>query len=90
MDLKGTYEMMYGCRLCGKEFSYISAEYISAMEVVTDFVSGGDGVVREATTSSGTAVTARFWQHQAHICEDGSIGFADFIGFRKGGEECGD
>lgn len=87
MDLKGTYKMMYKCRLCGKEFFHIVTRYMSAMEVTTDLVSGDNGAVREVAATSGIAVTARFWRHQTHICKDGSIGFADFIGFRKGGEE---
>lgn len=69
------YRAIYKCRLCGEEF--VSAATTSAdiaikhMLIVT--------VQYKPLEFIGTPVT----KISMHSCKDGSMGLADFLGFRK-------
>ena len=70
------YRAIYKCRLCGKEFldSLINGKEVDECskafwkgKYIYRSVSGRNNIPKE----------------KFHFCKDGSIGFADFLGFRK-------
>ena len=66
---------IYKCRLCGEEFEDGRAgKDISHMAVAVL-------TVKNHFKPEGCAVGIH--RHNVHHCNDGSYGFADFIGFRK-------
>lgn len=69
------YRAMYKCRLCGEEFESAvttSADIaIKNMLIVT--------VQYEPSEYIGPPIT----KISMHSCKDGSMGLADFLGFRK-------
>lgn len=73
------YREIYKCRLCGEKFE--------------------DGRTGRDTAYMGCAVLAAkehfkpegcaigVHRHNTHVCDDGSYGFADFVGFKKVDDE---
>lgn len=74
------YRAIYKCRLCGKEFEGISfcEKDNSPFYAVASFVMGNDSFEMRYKKPAKIIHKA-----EKHDCKDGSIGLADFIGFRK-------
>lgn len=69
------YQAVYKCRLCGKVFQYDKTyKRNSALRKIWSF-------------NDNIPYISNNMQYTVHDCQDGSIGLADFIGFRKV-EEC--
>ena len=68
------YKAIYHCRMCGAHFVHTTVDHDTALMEATEMV------FDESTKEFGSG---KLWRHQTHICCDGSIGFADFLGFRK-------
>ena len=68
------YKAIYHCRMCGAHFAHTTVDHDTALMEATEMV------FDESTKEFGSG---KLWRHQTHICCDGSIGFADFLGFRK-------
>ena len=69
------YRAIYKCRMCGEEFG-------SAVTTSTDIAIKHMLIVTvqyKPPEYIGTSVT----ELSMHSCKDGSLGLADFIGFRK-------
>lgn len=68
------YQPIYRCRLCGGEFKHCdwSEEYLMSHP-------------KAAFEHDGRSILRCHYQysHWWHKCKDGSLGIADFIGFRK-------
>ena len=73
------YRAIYKCRLCGEEFE--------DARMGRDIAYMGAAVltVKEHFKPEGCAIGAH--KYNTHVCDDGSYGFADFIGFRKAEDE---
>lgn len=69
------YRAIYKCRLCGEEF--VSGATTSIDVVIKNML---NVTIRyEIKQWIGTPVT----EISMHSCKDGSMGLADFLGFRK-------
>ena len=68
-----TYMSQFKCRLCGEIFAPSAAGGTKAAEKAAVFASMG-------TQSEPNAPTL----HDIHICNNGGIGIADFLGFVEG------
>lgn len=69
------YRAIYKCRLCGEEFeSAVTTRENIAMKHMVIVTTG-----YKSTENIGTPVT----ETSMHSCKDGSMGLADFLGFRK-------
>lgn len=66
------YSALFKCRLCGETFSASEAGGRKTAQRVALFASMG-------TVSEPQAPTL----HDIHICENGGIGIADFLGFKE-------
>ena len=62
----------YKCRLCGKKFYSCSTDRETASKIMIDIVV--DGESKEINAPGLIHI---------HLCDDKSIGIADFIGFKK-------
>ena len=69
------YRAIYKCRLCGEE--YVSAITASADMAIKNMV------VITAECDSGQRILNPVTKLSMHSCKDGSMGLADFLGFRK-------
>lgn len=69
------YKAIYKCRMCGEEF--ISAATGSVDVAIKNMVKVTTGC--EIKQFIGCPVNAT----SMHSCSDGSLGLADFLGFRK-------
>lgn len=69
------YQAIYKCRLCGKKFE--SAVTTSADIAIRHMVSITTG--HDPLEFIGAPVTKTYM----HSCIDGSMGLADFLGFKK-------
>lgn len=69
------YRAIYKCRLCGEEFedARMGRDIAYRGAVVL--------IVKEHFKPEGCAIGVH--KYNTHVCDDGSYGFADFIGFRK-------
>lgn len=65
---------IYKCRLCGKEIKYGEASREGAKKLV-------DSLAMKEPANKYYSWS--LYRHKSHFCSDGSIGFADFIGFRE-------
>ena len=70
--LKGFYK----CRLCGEKFYNCATNSKTASDIVIDICVYGKSKIIQAPGMIGF-----------HSCDDGSLGIADFIGFKKEVEE---
>lgn len=74
------YVAAYKCRLCGKIIvSDGSLEESKALHIMNKLIT-------EENTQLGNLP---YWGHRYdnHVCEDGSLGYCDFQGFKKINEE---
>ena len=69
------YRAIYKCRLCGKEF--VSAATGSADIAIKHMVRVTTGIKPLEFIGNPIEETSM------HSCKDGSMGLADFLGFRK-------
>lgn len=69
------YRAIYKCRLCGEE--YVSAIAGSADMAIKNMV------VITVEFDSGQRILNPVTKLSMHSCKDGSMGLADFLGFRK-------
>lgn len=68
---ESTYNAYYKCRLCGETFSYISTgQHIAKKTAIEMSINGHE--TSEAQVNS----------LNEHFCKDGSIGMADFLGWK--------
>lgn len=74
---KRVYHVVYKCRLCGKtdESSTIGATRLKLLQLMHEVDTTGDAYL---SPTDGIGVH----KVQTHFCKDGSMGIADFIGFR--------
>lgn len=77
MMKKCVYHVVYKCRLCGKtdESSTIGATRLKLLQMMHEVDTTGDAYL---SPTDGLGVH----KVQTHFCKDGSMGLADFIGFR--------
>lgn len=73
------YRAIYKCRLCGEEFESAVTESVDIAIKHILIVTAG----YKTSEYIGTPVT----ELSMHSCKDGSMGLADFLGFRKVGDE---
>lgn len=71
-----TYKAMYKCRLCGETFEdgATNSEGVATMTAIEISM---NGVSRGRGNPLG--------EKETHCCPDGSIGYADFLGFKMEG-----
>lgn len=69
------YRAIYKCRLCGEEFEDGTTSGENA-QIITCMLSVSQNYKHEKLNLHG-------YRHMCHFCDNGSYGFADFIGFRK-------
>lgn len=69
------YRAIYKCRLCGQEFGDAITNKANA-EIITCMLGFEPNYKHDKLNLRG-------YRHICHFCDDGSYGFADFIGFRK-------
>ena len=73
------YRAIYKCRLCGEEFEgMIFGERDSVSCAMALFTSGNDSYAMRYKEPPNILYTK-----EEHYCKDGSMGLADFLGFRK-------
>lgn len=70
-----TYQAIYKCRLCGESFADGATIEGIAMAVNVALT------INETFYNSDTHSSGH--RYMPHSCKDGSVGFADFQGFRK-------
>lgn len=70
------YASVYKCRLCGKTFINDSFSMGRAIGIV-------GRLTNENSFTQGDVHGSR---HTTHNCDDGSLGFSDFQGFKKVGD----
>lgn len=71
------YRAIYKCRLCGEKFEKVKVGHKRAVAGIICLGSNGDRLFGDPTTD------IVIYRALGHKCKDGSLGFADFIGFRK-------
>ena len=74
------YRAIYKCRLCGEEFygmSFCESD-ISTFYAITTFIMGSNSC--EMLYKAPPQI---IYAKKQHSCKDGSLGLADFMGFRK-------
>lgn len=71
------YRAIYKCRMCGEEYSGIQVNSTIAFAATVAF---GCGAAESFDLLSMNTV---IYKTNNHECKDGSLGLADFIGFRK-------
>lgn len=73
------YLAIYKCRMCGEEFE--------DARMGRDIAYMGCAVLaaKEHFKPEGCAIGVH--RHNTHVCDDGSYGFADFVGFKKVDDE---
>ena len=69
------YRAIYKCRLCGEEF--VSAATTSADIAIKNMV------LMTAECDVNQKILNPVTKLSMHSCKDGSMGLADFLGFRK-------
>ena len=69
------YRAIYKCRLCGEEF--VSASTTNSNIAIKHMLNVTTGY--EINEFMGATIT----ELSMHSCKDGSMGLADFLGFRK-------
>lgn len=67
-----SYDALFKCRLCGETFATSTAGGRKAAEKAAIYASMG-----EVSEPQAPAL------HDIHICDNGGIGIADFIGFKE-------
>ena len=75
------YVALFKCRLCGEIFvsGGINNKYI-----VTNAMAG---IVVKGDSNAFRFLGAPIFRHNPHLCNDRDYGLADFIGFRKKGDD---
>lgn len=69
-----TYKAMYKCRMCGETFVDTTVENdLQATAITTMIALNGHHKFNYHT----------FTEKTIHNCPDGSIGYADFLGFKR-------
>ena len=71
------YRAIYKCRLCGEEFEKEKVDYKRAVAAVLCLGMFGNESFDDPTTDISV------YRAIDHNCEDGSMGLAEFLGFRK-------
>lgn len=71
------YRAIYKCRLCGEEFEKEKVDYKRAIAAVLCLGMFGNESFDDSTTDISV------YRVIDHNCKDGSMGLADFLGFRK-------
>jgi len=71
------YRAIYKCRLCGEEFEKEKVDYKRAIAAVLCLGMFGNESFDDSTTDISVCRVID------HNCKDGSMGLADFLGFRK-------
>ena len=71
------YQAIYKCRLCGEEFEKEKVYYKRAIAAVLCLGTFGNESFYDSTTD------IYVYRVIDHNCKDGSMGLADFLGFRK-------
>lgn len=66
---------IYKCRLCGKKF-----ETVHCGNRIVQVIMASLGL--DDLTLQDNFHIQRVYPHLTHFCEDGSFGFADFLGFK--------
>lgn len=66
---------IYKCRLCGKEVKTVHTGNWGAEKITFSFILN-DLSLQDSVHGP------RIYQQGMHYCEDGSFGFADFLGFK--------
>ena len=73
--MRNTYGSLFKCRLCGKEHIENETEDLAVIyNSLINIVSEENGKILFGVSPS---------EHYMHHCADGSIGFSDFIGWKK-------
>lgn len=73
------YQAIYKCRLCGEEFEGMRfGENDSISCAMALFTSGNDSYAMRYREHPNI-----LYLKEEHYCKDGSMGLADFLGFRK-------
>lgn len=77
MMKKCVYHVVYKCRLCGEtdETSTLGATHLKLLQLMDEVYTTGDAYL-SPTDGLGVHKVSQ------HHCKDGSMGIADFIGFR--------
>ena len=73
------YRAIYKCRLCGEKFED------GRTGIDTAYMGCAVLVAKEHFKPEGCAIGVH--RHNTHVCDDGSYGFADFVGFKKVDDE---
>ncbi len=73
------YRAIYKCRMCGEEFED------ARMGKDIAYMGAAVLTVKEHFKPEGCAIGVH--RHNTHVCDDGSYGFADFVGFKKVDDE---
>ena len=71
------YRAIYKCRLCGEEFEKEKVDHKRAVAAVLCL-----GMLENESFDDPTTDIS-IYRVIDHKCEDGSMGLADFLGFRK-------
>lgn len=69
------YKAIYKCRLCGEEFEVCRTSCANA-QMITCILGVEPNYRHDKLNLQG-------YRHMCHFCDDGSFGFADFMGYRK-------
>lgn len=73
-----SYNAIYKCRLCGKEFENgKTGEDLAAAATI----------LMASVGNTKNLATGAIEKQCCHFCDDGSYGISDFIGFRKGKDQ---
>lgn len=68
------YQAIYKCRLCGERFE-------GEPELISDKINGVSFIQKKVIDKDLHTHDISFMEF--HYCKDGSLGFADFQGFKK-------
>lgn len=76
------YKAMYKCRLCGEtfQFAHTGNRNVALEEVVELSLSEHSYKYKVQSETS-------IHRYLVHNCADGSIGYADFLGFKEGTDD---
>lgn len=71
--------MIFKCRLCGEEFCHEKIHHSRVARTILCF----SGILKYREKTSQNEKSVRVGNVFYHLCEDGSIGYADFIGIKQ-------